>query len=134
MSTATPDTRMTVVYDGECPFCRNYVRLMALKKAVGAVELVDARSDAPAVRRLVELGYDLNEGMAAIYGGTVYFGSDAVVLISTLTHKAGPAARVLAALLRDPRRAKRLYPVMRVGRRIALRLLGRPEIASEAGA
>jgi hypothetical protein len=39
----------------------------------------------PPVRRLVELGYDLNEGMAAIYGGKVYYGKDAVVLISSLT-------------------------------------------------
>ena len=34
--------KMVVVYDGECPFCRNYVKLMWLRKAVGDVELVDA--------------------------------------------------------------------------------------------
>ena len=55
---------------------------MSLRKAVGDIELVDARTQAPAVRRLVELGYDLNEGMAAIYGGKVYYGKDAVVNIN----------------------------------------------------
>lgn len=131
---ANPGTEMTIVYDGECPFCRNYVRLMALRKAVGAVDLVDARSGAPAARRLVDLGYDLNEGMAAIYGGTVYYGSDAVVLISTLSRERGAAARFLAALLRDPARAKLLYPAMKLGRRVVLRLLGRSEIALERSA
>jgi predicted DCC family thiol-disulfide oxidoreductase YuxK len=127
-----PDAKMTVVYDGECPFCRNYVRLMALRKAVGGVELVDARDGAaPAVRQLVAQGYDLNEGMAALYGGKVYYGSDAVALISSLTRDSGPAARLAAALLRDPGRAKFLYPVMKFGRRMALRLLGRPDIAHQ---
>ena len=93
---AITDNKMVVVYDGECPFCRNYVRLMSLKKAVGHVELVDARTQAPAVRRFVELGYDLNEGMAAIYGGKVYHGKDAIVLISSLTGDRDWLGRVIA--------------------------------------
>jgi len=80
---------MVIVYDGECPFCRNYVRLMELRKAVGNVDLVNARTPHPAVSKLVELGYDLNEGMAAIYGGKVYYGSDAVVLLSPMTNGRG---------------------------------------------
>jgi hypothetical protein len=35
MSSPITDNKMVVVYDGECPFCRNYVRLMSLRKAVG---------------------------------------------------------------------------------------------------
>ncbi len=42
MSSPITDNKMVVVYDGECPFCRNYIRLMSLRKAVGDVELVDA--------------------------------------------------------------------------------------------
>ena len=91
---------MVIVYDGECPFCRNYVRLMELRKAVGNVDLVNARTPHPAVWELVELGYDLNEGMAAIYGGKIYYGSDAVVLLSSMTKRAwlgGPLPRGLAS-------------------------------------
>jgi predicted DCC family thiol-disulfide oxidoreductase YuxK len=44
MSSPITDTKMVLVYDGECPFCRNYVRLMSLRKAVGDIELVDART------------------------------------------------------------------------------------------
>ena len=102
--------------------------LMSLRKAVGDVELVDARTQAPAVRRLVELGYDLNEGMAAIYGGKVYYGKDAVVLISSLTGDRDWMDRVLAISLRNPTRATFLYPLMKLGRRVALRMLGKPLI------
>ena len=84
---------MVIVYDGECPFCRNYVRLMELRKAVGNVDLVNARTSHPAVWKLVELGYDLNESMAAIYGGKIYYGSDAVVLFSSMTNARDCAPR-----------------------------------------
>jgi predicted DCC family thiol-disulfide oxidoreductase YuxK len=122
--------QMAVVYDGDCPFCRNYVRLMALKESVGDVDIVDARSESPIAQRLAALGYDLNEGMAALYGGNVYFGSDAVILISTLSHNRSWLGRCIAALLREPRRARFLYPWMKAGRRIVLRLLGKPLIAT----
>ena len=29
------DNKMVIVYDGECPFCKSYVRLAALKTAIG---------------------------------------------------------------------------------------------------
>jgi predicted DCC family thiol-disulfide oxidoreductase YuxK len=120
---------MTVVYDGECPFCANYVRLMALRKQAGSVELIDARDGGHAVvADLKAKGYDLNEGMAAIWGGKIYYGPDAVVLISNLTEDGGWAKRLMAAVLRDPVRARRFYPFMKAGRRIVLRALGKPDI------
>jgi predicted DCC family thiol-disulfide oxidoreductase YuxK len=117
---------LVVVYDGECPFCRNYVQLMALRRAAGDVELVDARTAAPAALKLRELGYDLNEGMAALYGGTIYYGSDAVVFLSSLASQRGWLGQGIAWLLRGPRRARLLYPVMKLGRRIVLKVLGKP--------
>lgn len=121
---------LVVVYDGECPFCRNYVALMALRKATASVDLVDARSDAPPVLELRRLGYDLNEGMAAIYGGNVYHGSDAVIFLSTLANERGWLGRLIALVLREPRRARLLYPIMKLGRRMTLRVLGKRPIAA----
>jgi predicted DCC family thiol-disulfide oxidoreductase YuxK len=43
------DDKMVIVYDGECPVCRKYVRLMGLRKAAGNVDLVNARTPHPAV-------------------------------------------------------------------------------------
>lgn len=120
--------KMVIIYDGLCPFCTSYVRLMALKRSVGAVDLIDARTAHPEVQRLVSLGYDLNEGMAAIYGGKIYYGSDATVLISTMTQVRGPFGRLIALMLRNPARARFLYPLLKVGRRVALAILGRPKI------
>ena len=120
---------MIVVYDGECPFCSNYVRLMALRKAVGRVELVNARQSHPFVRDLQTAGYDLNEGMAVIFGGKIYYGSEAVTLLSRLSDTSSVSARALSALLRDPARARRIYPWMRLCRNLTLKALGRKKIA-----
>jgi predicted DCC family thiol-disulfide oxidoreductase YuxK len=119
---------MAVVYDGACPFCRNYVTLMKLRAAAGGVVLVDARNGGPIVERLIRQGYDLNEGMAAIYGDAVYHGPDAVVLISTMTGKLPWTGRLLAALLRDKKRAAVIYPIMKLGRKITLKALGVAQI------
>ena len=39
-----------LIYDGACIFCDAYVRLLALREAVGPVELIDARSGDPRLR------------------------------------------------------------------------------------
>jgi predicted DCC family thiol-disulfide oxidoreductase YuxK len=122
------DARMIVIYDGDCPFCRSYVRLMALRKRVGAVDLINARSDDGCVKEARDKGYDLNEGMLAIYGDGIYYGSDALALISTLSSNDNFAQRVLSRILANPARARFLYPLMKAGRRIILLILGKPKI------
>src|SRR5450432_281311 len=128
MATLDSSSKMVIVYDGQCPFCTSYVRLMALKAVVGEVDLIDARIPGAVVRSLSERGYDLNVGMAAIYGGKIYHGSDAVVLISSMTGVRGGMGRVIATLLRSPARARVLYPLLKTGRRLVLAALGRPKI------
>jgi predicted DCC family thiol-disulfide oxidoreductase YuxK len=118
-----------IVYDGECPFCTDFVRLMTLRANVGPVSLVDARtSDEPIVRKLQDRGYNLDEGMVAIYGDAIYYGSEAVFVISGLSANTTWRGRMVSRLLRDPARARRAYPFLKFGRRVVLKLLGRQGI------
>ena len=39
----TPTQRASIVYDGDCPFCSRYVKLVRLREALGSVDLVNAR-------------------------------------------------------------------------------------------
>ncbi len=134
MTTPSTEAALTVVYDGECPFCSNYVHLMALRRSVGTVALVDARSGGPLVDEITRRGYDLNEGMVVRHGADLYYGPDALVLLSRLSDDRGVASRLLARLLRSPGRARLLYPAMKLGRRVTLLMLGRALLAQSGGA
>ena len=119
---------ITIVYDGECPFCASYVKLLRLRDAAGPVRLVDARSDDPAVQRVREAGFDLDEGMALIDAETIWHGEDCINRIALMSTPSGLFNRINATVFRSPRASKALYPVLRRGRNLALRLMGRKKI------
>lgn len=125
---ADSDTEMRIIYDGECPFCSAYVRLVRLREAVGPVHLVDARAHPELTRDLHRDGIDLNETMVVQYGGETYAGSEAMQMLSLLSSNTGVLNRMMARILRDRGRARLLYPWLRAGRNLTLRLLGRTKL------
>jgi len=121
-----------VVYDGECPFCTSFAKLVRLREAVGPVELVNARDDHPVVRRLERDGYDLDEGMAFVWREEVFHGDAAVQRLALLSSPVGPFNRLNRWIFSDAARTRALYPWLRAGRNAALALLGRRRIADSA--
>ena len=59
---------ITIIYDGDCIFCRSFVRYSKLKKAAGPVTLISARDDNPLVDRVKAQGYNLDAGFVVIRG------------------------------------------------------------------
>ncbi|MEM9690840.1 MAG: DCC1-like thiol-disulfide oxidoreductase family protein [Pseudomonadota bacterium] len=125
------DPTCYVVFDGQCPFCARYATLIRLRDAVGDLQLVDARHPHPIVERLIADGYDLDEGMALVRHGQVSFGEDCVHQIALLSTSSGVFNRINAILFRRKTTAAVVYPVLRAGRNLTLRLLGRPSIADD---
>ncbi len=125
---------VTVYYDGDCPFCSEYVRLLRLRESVGAPELVNLR-EAPDDRRELEAaGYDLDRGMVVDISGVRYGGADALNALALLTTPSSLFNRVTAAVFSSPALSGIVYPVMRAGRNATLTVLGRaPLRADDAG-
>jgi predicted DCC family thiol-disulfide oxidoreductase YuxK len=119
-----------IVYDGECPFCSRYVAMLRLRAAFGNVELVDARSDHPAVKRLVDAGIDLDEGMALIQGDRIYHGDDCIHRLALMSTPSTMFNKLNVAIFRSPTASRVLYPFLRAGRNAALALLGRKKISA----
>ncbi|HEV7633746.1 MAG TPA: DCC1-like thiol-disulfide oxidoreductase family protein [Steroidobacteraceae bacterium] len=109
-------TTLHVVYDGECPFCSSYVSLLRLREQY-EVHLVDARKEPEFASRY---GLDLNEGMIVDLDGEVHHGARAVSLLSRLSGTMSP--------LRSDRVASVIYPMLRFGRNLTLKVLGRRPI------
>jgi predicted DCC family thiol-disulfide oxidoreductase YuxK len=130
MNTDQPGSQL--VYDGECPFCSRYVALLRLRESVGPIELVDARSDAAIVRWLFERGYDLDEGIAFVDRGKVWFGSDCLNRLALMATPSNLFNRINAAVFRSPRLSAALYPLLKGCRNLVLRLLGRDRIGASS--
>lgn len=121
-----------IVYDGECPFCAQYVKLVKLREAIGPVKLINAREDHPAVRYLQEQGVDLNEEMALIMHGEHYTGPECMHRLALMSTDAGFFNALAAKIFSNRTTAKTLYPALRAGRNLTLRVLGRRKIEEAA--
>jgi len=126
--TASDSNRLSVIYDGECPFCAAFVKLYALRKNIGEIELIDARTKPDLVRELRTQGMEINEGMVVIWQGHYYHGANAMHLLSILSADRGFFGGLNKFLFRNRNAAEVVYPVLATGRRVALSLLGRKMI------
>lgn len=119
---------ISIVYDGDCPFCSNYVHFLRLKRSIGTVNLVDARSGDAVVQHVRAAGFDLNDGMALVDGETIYFGDECIHRLALMSTPSGIFNRVNAAIFKSTTLSALLYPILRMGRNATLRLLGRDPI------
>lgn len=122
----------TIIYDGDCPFCRNYVRLVRLRDSIGDVDLVNARDNLVLASELAAKGMDLDEGMVLILDGRAYHGAECVQRMALLSTPSGIFNRVNRFIFRRPRLARVLYPVLRAGRNATLAMLGVSKIRTDA--
>lgn len=120
--------RLRLVYDGECPMCRRYVRWQRIRQEVGKLELIDARQASEARRELTAMGLDLDEGFALQIGERWYHGSDALHRLTLLGTRSGMFNRSMYRLFASQKRTERLYPMLRRCRNGLLRMLGKPRI------
>lgn len=123
---------VTVVYDGQCPFCTSYATMLRLREAFGRVDLVDARSDHPAAVE-ARAAFDLDEGMAVHLGDRWYHGADCIHVLALASGSSSTLNRMVGRLFASRRRAHLAYPFLRAGRNAALALMGRRRIAADGG-
>jgi len=122
--------KVTIVYDGACPFCSDYVRYQDLKAAAESVELVDARTDTQALERYKIDAADLEDGMVVIVDGVPHYGAAAVTALSHLSKTpASPWVAAIAWASRPIAASRVLYPILKLGRRIALTFLRVPRFS-----
>ena len=123
------DQKSYIVYDGECPFCKRYVKLLRLQAAIGPVELINAREGHLVVDILKNNNIDLNEGMVFVSGGRISHGHQALQELSLLTTHSGVLNQAFAKIFSNPKASSFLYPILRAGRNLTLKLLGRNKIS-----
>jgi len=116
-----------VIYDGECPFCSDYVKGMRVKQVTDKLQLINARKESYQYL-LKEQSYNLNEGMLVIIDGQYYHAAAAVQILSMMTTPLTVLNKINYLLFRHPLIAKFYYPVCRFIRNAALRVKRVPPI------
>ena len=66
--------------------------------------------------------------MVVIVGDNLYYGADAIHALSLMSTKSGFFNRLTHAAFRSRRASRILYPVLRSGRNLLLKLLGKTRI------
>lgn len=122
------DKEILLVYDRECPVCEHYSQVVRIKQSVGELKIVNAREDSEVMREITARGLDVDQGMVLKMGDQYYYGSDAIHALALISSRSGVFNRFNYWIFRSKTLAHILYPVLRVGRNVLLKFLGKSKI------
>ena len=111
---------LTLVYDGGCPFCRQFALRSELLSGIPDLNIVDGRVDHALRRELNRRRLPLKDGAVLLDGDRSWHGSDAVAELSRRMNASDPLLQGLSRLFRNRTTASRLYPALLLARRMAL--------------
>ena len=113
-----------LVYDGECPVCKTYCKYIRIREAVGNLHLVDARLPSPIMDEITHAGLDIDQGMVLKFKEAIYYGPDAVHMLTLLSTPSGFFNRINYYVFSTKLGAAIFYPAGKAFRNLLLKLLG----------
>ncbi|HUQ36137.1 MAG TPA: DCC1-like thiol-disulfide oxidoreductase family protein [Aestuariivirga sp.] len=117
-----------LVYDGECPVCSAYCKALAIRQLDSHFEIVNARQHHPILEIINEMGVNMDDGFVLKIGNEYFHGADAIHRLALISTGVGPFNRLNYLIFQSAYLSKVLYPLLRTGRNILLRLLGRKKL------
>ena len=115
---------LTLIYDGGCPFCKEFALRSELQAGVPNLRIVDGRADHSVRRELNALGMPLRNGAVLIEGEQRWHGSEAIAELSRRMKPSDPLLKLLASLFSNTQRSALAYPALLAARRLALATRG----------
>lgn len=116
--------KLYLIYDGDCLLCRNTAKPLKIKKAVGDLELLNARVAHPLVNEAKKLNYDLNEGILVKYHDQYYFGKDALHFLALVSSPSDLFNRMNGFIFKSKFLSSLCYPIFKLIRQSLLLLQG----------
>ncbi len=124
----TEETDIFLVYDKECPACNIYCDLVSIRESVGNLVLVDARQATSLMEKITAAELDIDQGMVLIVGDRMYYGADAIHALSIMGTRSGVFNRVTYWCFKSKAVSRALYPILRAGRNLLLKILRKTKI------
>lgn len=120
--------KVTIIYDGNCPFCSFYVRYVHLKRAAGDIRLIDARQGGAEVEEVRRRNLSLDDGMVLKLDEEYYHGESAFQRVAMMSSRSSWFNRANYLLFSSQRSSTIAYPILRAMRNLTLKILGRSEL------
>ncbi len=117
-----------LVYDGDCPVCRNYTQYLSIRKAAGSFELLNARDNPPIIQEINAAQLDMDEGFVLKIGDRFYHGADAIHTLALLSTPTGIFNRLNFLIFRSKFLSRTLYPILKSGRALLLLMLRKQKL------
>ena len=120
--------QLLLVYDKECPACNNYCQMVRIRESVGELQLIDAREASPIMDEITAANLDIDEGMVLKMNDQLYYGADAIHALSMISSRSGIFNRLVYWVFKSKRVSHVLYPILKTGRLVLLKLMRRTKI------
>src|SRR5882724_9972083 len=88
-SSSAAQEDLWLVYDDECQVCRTYCKFARIRDTVGRLHLVDARKPGDLMDEITAAGLDIDQGMVLKFRQVMYYGPDAIHMLSLLSTRSG---------------------------------------------
>ncbi len=121
------ESKLTFIYDGECPFCNQFALLLELKSQIKNIQILDGRKNQELIKELLNKGFDLDKGAILLKDDEIFHGAGAINTICR--HIERPSSRLLEILtktFKSKTRTKFIFPFLVTARRFALISKGIP--------
>ncbi len=120
--------QISLYYDDECPFCKEYSKYIELRKKHD-VQVLNARESIEKIKTFREKGFDINDGMIVELDGDIYQGADAAKLLDECISKDKFLDKFISFFVNLPVFKQVIYPVVLFFRRVILKIFGKePDI------
>ena len=121
------NTKLTFIYDGECPFCNHFAELLELKSKMNKISILDGRKNPKIINSLLEKGYDIDKGAILLIDDDIFHGAEAINRIcNQINNPSGNLLKLLSNIFKSDKRTNLLFPFLIRARRLALIAKGVP--------
>ena len=115
------NSKITFVYDGECPFCNHFAQLIEIKSKINNISILDGRKDPYMIKFLFDKGFDLDKGAILIKEDNILHGSEAINFIcNQINSPSSKLLEILSIIFKSNKRSKLLFPLLLIARRMTL--------------
>lgn len=118
--------KITLYYDGDCPFCTEYSKYVKLKQRYDII-ILDARTELDKIRYFNSKGFNINNGMILEIenNNAIYQGDSAILEIDRLLEHTTFLDKLRTAVTHIPYLMRLAYPIIKWFRYLTLKAMGK---------